>query len=86
MNEEKNDHLNCDSNFQSDAISIDFQVSLSYSVMFELITSVFYVCNKKNQQSYFHYKNVYSFKKIRSKNHSSLTGTLIVHIFDLDVF
>ena len=63
MNEEKNDHLNCDSNFQSDAISIDFQVILSYSVMFELITSVFHVCNKKNWQSYFHYKNDYSFKK-----------------------
>lgn len=68
MNEEKNGHLNCDSNFQSDAISIDFQVILSYSVMFELITtSVFHVCNKKNQQSYFHYKNVYSLKKLEVK-------------------
>ena len=67
MNEEKNDHLNCDSNFQSDAISIDFQVILSYSVMFELITSVFHVCNKKNRQSYFHYKNDYSFKKLEVK-------------------
>lgn len=68
MNEEKNGHLNCDSNFQSDAIAIDFQVILSYSVMFELITtSVIYVCKKKTQQSYFHYKNVYSWKKLEVK-------------------
>ena len=36
--------------------------------MFELITtSVIYVCNKKTQQSYFHYKNVYSLKKLEVK-------------------
>lgn len=67
MNEEKNGHLNCDSNFQW-CYCFDFQVILSYSVMFELITtSVIYVCNKKTQQSYFHYKNVYSLKKLEVK-------------------